>query len=76
MSDDAARFGRTRPRGAKAVYSMAEACKLNDVDPRAWLVDVLAKLPAHRAHRLGELVPWAWKSRLDAAARVTTALAA
>ena len=65
--------GREAPT---AVYSMAEACKLNDVDPRAWLVDVLAKLPDHPAHRVGELVPRAWKGRRDAAARVTTALAA
>ena len=57
MSDDAARFGRTRPRGAVAVYSMAEACKFNDVDPRAWLVDVFAKLPHHSAHHVGELMP-------------------
>ena len=61
---------------AAAVYSLIETCKLNDVDPRAWLADVLAKLPDHPAHRVGELMPWAWKARQEAAARVTTAVAA
>ena len=61
---------------AAAVYSLIATCKLNDVDPRAWLADVLAKLPDHPAHRIGEMMPWAWKARNDAAARVTTAVAA
>ena len=48
---------------AAAVYSLIETCKMNDVDPRAWLADVLAKLPDYPAHRVGELLPWAWKAR-------------
>ena len=62
-------------RRAAAVYSLTETCKLNDVDPRAWLADVLAKLPDHPAHRIAEMMPWAWKAR-QAAVRVTTAVAA
>ena len=42
----------------------------------AWLADVLARLPDHPAHRVGELLPWAWKARQQAAASVTTAVAA
>ena len=30
----------------------------------------------HPAHRIGEMMPWAWKARHDAAARVATAIAA
>ena len=63
-------------RRAAAVYSLIATCKLNDVDPRAWLADVLARLPDHPAHRVGELLPWAWKARQEAAASVTTAVAA
>ena len=63
-------------RRAAAVYSLIETCKLNDVDPRAWLADVLAKLPDHPAQRIAELLPWAWKARHHAAAHVTTAVAA
>ena len=61
---------------AAAVYSMIETCKLNDVDPRAWLADVLAKLPDHPAHRVGEFLPWAWKARQEATAAAETAVAA
>jgi transposase len=61
---------------AAAVYSLIETCKLNDVDPRAWLADVLARLPDHPAHRVGELLPWVWKARREAAASATTAIAA
>ena len=32
------------------------------VDPRAWLADVLARLPEHPAKRLDELLPWNWKA--------------
>jgi len=35
---------------------------LNDVDPRAWLADVLARLPAHPAKRIVELKPWNWNA--------------
>ena len=63
-------------RRAAAIYSLIETCRLNDVDPRAWLAEVLAKLPDHPAHRVAELTPWAWKGRRDAAARAATAVAA
>jgi transposase len=32
--------------------------KLNDVDPQAWLADVLARIAAHPTQRLEELLPW------------------
>ena len=46
---------------------MIESCKLNDVDPQAWLADVLARLPDHPASQIEELLPWRWKAaRVDA----------
>lgn len=39
-----------------------ETCKLNDVDPRAWLADVLARIADHPAKRINELLPWNWKA--------------
>jgi Transposase IS66 family/IS66 C-terminal element len=33
-------------RRAAAMYTLIETRKLNDVDPRAWLADVLARLPS------------------------------
>ena len=49
-------------RRAAAMYTLIETCKLNDVDPQAWLADVLARLPDHPAKWIDELLPWAWKS--------------
>jgi transposase len=38
-----------------AVYTLIETCKMNDVDPQAWLADVLARLPDHPANRVADL---------------------
>jgi transposase len=48
-------------RRAAAIYTLIETAKLNDVDPLAWLADVLARLQDHPAKRLDELLPWNWK---------------
>jgi transposase len=42
--------------------------KLNDVDPQAWLADVLARIAAIPHSRLPELLPWNWQPR-DAQSR-------
>ena len=47
---------------AAAMYSLIITCKMNDVDPQAWLADVLARIATHPAHRLAELLPWNWKA--------------
>jgi transposase len=57
-------------RRAAAMYSLVETCKLNDVDPRAWLADVLAQLPEHPAARIDELLPWNWQRALKQRASV------
>jgi transposase len=48
-------------RRAAAIYTLIETAKLNDVDPQAWLTDVLARLQDHPAKRIAELLPWNWK---------------
>jgi transposase len=48
-------------RRAAGIYTLIQTCKLNDVDPHAWLTDVLARLPDHPAKRIHELLPWNWK---------------
>ena len=55
-------------RRAAAIYTLIETAKLNDIDPRAWLADVLARLPDHPARRIGDLLPWNWKPQNTAAA--------
>ena len=54
---------------AAAMYGLIITAKMNDVDPQAWLTDVLARIAAHPAHRLDELLPWNWrKPSIDVAA--------
>ena len=47
-------------RRAAAIYTLIATAKLNDVDPQAWLADVLARLSDHPAKRIHELLPWNW----------------
>jgi transposase len=46
---------------AAAIYTLIATAKLNDVDPEAWLADVLRRINDHPASRLDELLPWKWK---------------
>ncbi len=46
---------------AAAIYTLLQTAKLNDVDPQAWLADVLNRIASHPAKRLHELLPWNWK---------------
>ena len=48
---------------AAAMYTLIETAKLNDIDPRAYLADVLERLPSHPAKRLHELLPWNWQNQ-------------
>jgi len=50
-------------RRAAAMYTLIESCKLNDVDARAWLADVLARIADHPASKITELLPWNWKAQ-------------
>jgi transposase len=51
-------------RGADRAAVMATlivTAKLNDVDPQAWLADVLARIADHTIQNLDQLLPWNWK---------------
>src|SRR5665647_1467820 len=51
-------------RGADRAAAMATlimTAKLNDVDPQAWLANVLARIADIPQGRLPELLPWQWK---------------
>ncbi|WP_019091243.1 transposase domain-containing protein, partial [Komagataeibacter europaeus] len=47
---------------AAAMYSLIVTARLNDVDPQAWLADVLARINDIPNPRLHELLPWHWKA--------------
>jgi transposase len=46
---------------AAAMTTLIASAKLNDVDPLAWLADVLARIAGLPQSRLPELLPWEWK---------------
>ena len=52
---------------AAAIYTLIETCKLCEVDPRAWLADVLSRLPNYPASRIEDLLPWNWRKTTSAA---------
>jgi transposase len=50
-------------RGAERAAAMATlimTAKLNDIDPLAWLADVLARIAGTPQTKLHELLPWNW----------------
>jgi transposase len=51
---------------AAAMYSLIVTAKMNDVDPQAWLADVLSRIAMYPAHRLDDLLPWNWTPKLSA----------
>ena len=46
---------------AASMYTLIASAKLNNVDPPAWLADVLSRIADHPARRLHELLPWNWQ---------------
>jgi transposase len=46
------------------VATLIQTAKLNDVDPLAWLTDVLERIVSGRTKRneLPSLLPWVWKN--------------
>ncbi|CAM5285559.1 IS66 family transposase [Frigidibacter albus] len=50
---------------AAFIYSLIVTARMNDVDPQAWLADVLARLPDMPLSRLPELLPWHWSQTLQ-----------
>jgi transposase len=52
---------------AALMYTLIVTAKLNDVDPQAWLGDVLARIADLPQGRLPELLPWNWKATWQSA---------
>jgi hypothetical protein len=55
---------------AAVMLTLITTARLNNVDSKAWLADVLARIADLPASRLHELLPWEWKEQK------TTAIAA
>jgi transposase len=48
---------------AAVLYTLIQSARLNDVDPQAWLADVLARIADHPVRQLDQLLPWNWHKR-------------
>ncbi len=51
---------------AAMMYSLIVSAKMNDIDPQAWLADVLARIAEHPAHQIDDLLPWNWHAARSA----------
>jgi hypothetical protein len=52
---------------AAVMLTLIRTAKLNDVDPRAWLADVLARIADHKITDLAALLPWNWRHAIPVA---------
>jgi hypothetical protein len=46
---------------AASMYTLIQTAKLNNVDPQAWLADVLARIADTPQTQISELLPWNWR---------------
>ena len=51
---------------AALIYTLLQTARLNNVDPQAWLADVLARINDQKIGDLHKLLPWKWESRTAA----------
>ena len=54
-------------RRAAIMYTLIETARLNDIDPEAWLADVVARIADHPISKLDELLPWKWEKAVPQA---------
>tara|TARA_R110002126_G_scaffold141869_3_gene287056 strand:- start:910 stop:1125 length:216 start_codon:yes stop_codon:yes gene_type:complete len=50
---------------AARAYTLIETCKLNCVNPEAWLAWVLGRIQDYPVNRIGELMPWAYQTIVE-----------
>jgi len=55
-------------RRAAVIYSLVASCKLAEIDPFAYLRDVLNRISTHPNARIGELTPRGWQAALTQSA--------
>lgn len=47
---------------AAVLYTLIQTARLNDVDPQAWLADMLSRIADYPVSLLGDLLPWNWRA--------------
>jgi transposase len=46
---------------AAMIYSFMGSCKMHQINPQAWLTDVLERIALHPVNKLEELLPGSWR---------------
>jgi transposase len=54
--------------GARAAvfFTIVQTCRLNGVNPKAYLADIIGRVGVHPAKHIHELLPWNWTPRQQA----------
>ena len=52
---------------AAVMLTLIQTARLNDIDPQAWLADVLARIADHKITDLAALLPWNWRRAIPVA---------
>jgi hypothetical protein len=60
---------------AAVLYSLTESCRLQGIDPQAYLKDVLSRVKTHPANRVDELTPSGWKQAREESERSASPVA-
>ena len=47
-----------RMGSAAIIYTLIETAKMNRIDSRAWLTDLIARISDHPANKINDLMPW------------------
>jgi hypothetical protein len=50
---------------AAIMYTLFANCKLNNINPEHWLIDVLDKIASRKANNIDDLLPHNWKPDLQ-----------
>ena len=45
---------------AACVYTILETCKMNGINPQAYLTDILGRIAEHPIQQIDVLLPWFW----------------
>lgn len=52
-------------RHAGILYSLLQTCRLHDINPRTYLIDILQRIQTHPAVDAWQLVPAQWRERFE-----------
>jgi hypothetical protein len=50
---------------AAVFYTIIQSCRLNGVNPEAYLTDIIRRIDTHPASRLDALLPWNWRQNSE-----------